>query len=320
MIIDCHGHYTTAPKALEAWRNRQIAGIQDPALMRRLAEIERNLRRTLSEPESAPTTVTRRAPRQVRMFTTPTQVAFSEDSRNQRTILEIAAGDRPGLLSEIGKVLLAERVDVVTARIMTIGERAEDATGLIPVLRLDPEPRAGEQRGLGRAEVRAVQGLVEVDDDDERHPREMVTLGQHLGSHQQTGLAGFDLSGGGEPPDPIAQRWSGEPIWWEPEQVAARLHARGEDPADAARREVAEETGCDARAIEAFFDLDQVNQFHEPSVDAIVTAAVFAARVRAEMHLLVAPFRGEGYAMKIIDAMALGLPVMMPALPGRPKI
>ena len=31
MIIDCHGHYTTAPKALEDWRNRQIAGIQDPS-------------------------------------------------------------------------------------------------------------------------------------------------------------------------------------------------------------------------------------------------------------------------------------------------
>ena len=31
MIIDCHGHYTTAPKALEAWRNRQIAGLTDPA-------------------------------------------------------------------------------------------------------------------------------------------------------------------------------------------------------------------------------------------------------------------------------------------------
>ena len=28
MIIDIHGHYTTAPKALEAWRNRQIAAIK----------------------------------------------------------------------------------------------------------------------------------------------------------------------------------------------------------------------------------------------------------------------------------------------------
>ena len=31
MIIDIHGHYTTAPKALEAWRNRQIAGLKDPS-------------------------------------------------------------------------------------------------------------------------------------------------------------------------------------------------------------------------------------------------------------------------------------------------
>jgi len=33
LIIDCHGHYTTAPKALENWRNAQIAGIKDPAAM-----------------------------------------------------------------------------------------------------------------------------------------------------------------------------------------------------------------------------------------------------------------------------------------------
>ncbi|MFJ9537523.1 amidohydrolase family protein [Streptomyces sp. NPDC101225] len=31
MIIDCHGHYTTAPPALAAWRERQIAGLGDPA-------------------------------------------------------------------------------------------------------------------------------------------------------------------------------------------------------------------------------------------------------------------------------------------------
>lgn len=33
MIIDCHGHYTTAPKALADWRERQVAGIADPSAM-----------------------------------------------------------------------------------------------------------------------------------------------------------------------------------------------------------------------------------------------------------------------------------------------
>src|SRR5262245_66347128 len=40
MIIDCHGHYTTAPKALENWRNRQIAGIQDPAVMPKVSDLK----------------------------------------------------------------------------------------------------------------------------------------------------------------------------------------------------------------------------------------------------------------------------------------
>ena len=39
MIIDIHGHYTTAPKSLETWRNRQIAGIKDPALRPRAADL-----------------------------------------------------------------------------------------------------------------------------------------------------------------------------------------------------------------------------------------------------------------------------------------
>jgi 8-oxo-dGTP pyrophosphatase MutT (NUDIX family) len=50
--------------------------------------------------------------------------------------------------------------------------------------------------------------------------------------------------------------------------------------AAAARREVIEETGVGPDDIDAFYDLDLVNQFHEPSVDAIVTSAVFAARLR----------------------------------------
>src|SRR5499425_2735091 len=31
MIIDCHGHYTTAPKPLQDYREKQIAGLKDSA-------------------------------------------------------------------------------------------------------------------------------------------------------------------------------------------------------------------------------------------------------------------------------------------------
>jgi 4-oxalmesaconate hydratase len=34
MIIDCHGHYTTAPKALQTWRDAQIAGLKDSSAAR----------------------------------------------------------------------------------------------------------------------------------------------------------------------------------------------------------------------------------------------------------------------------------------------
>ena len=40
MIIDVHGHYTTAPKALEAWRNRQIASVAEPAARPRPEELK----------------------------------------------------------------------------------------------------------------------------------------------------------------------------------------------------------------------------------------------------------------------------------------
>jgi 8-oxo-dGTP pyrophosphatase MutT (NUDIX family) len=46
-----------------------------------------------------------------------------------------------------------------------------------------------------------------------------------------------------------------------------------------ALRELREETGFGPDTIEAFYDLDLVNQFHEPSYDAVLTAAIFAVRV-----------------------------------------
>ncbi len=60
------------------------------------------------------------------MFNTPTQLSVSIDERNQRSVLELVAGDRPGLLCDIGKVLVEERIELLAAKVMTVGERAED--------------------------------------------------------------------------------------------------------------------------------------------------------------------------------------------------
>ena len=89
-------------------------------------EIEYALARALVARPDATHAVTRRAARQARMFNTPTQISISVDERNQRSVLELVAGDRPGLLSDVGKVLMEERVEILAAKIMTVGERAED--------------------------------------------------------------------------------------------------------------------------------------------------------------------------------------------------
>jgi [protein-PII] uridylyltransferase len=120
----------------------------------RIREIERGLARALKQAQDAPLTVTRRAPRQVRMFSTPTSVNFSLDTRNHRTILELIAADRPGLLSEVGKVFKAEGVDINGAKIMTVGERAEDVFYIT-----DMDGRVLDQEASGRVQEALVRAL-----------------------------------------------------------------------------------------------------------------------------------------------------------------
>ncbi len=92
----------------------------------RQSEIEQAIWRSLQRPDDASFAVSRRAPRQARMFNTPTQIALNVDERNRRSVLELTSGDRPGLLCDVGKVLMEERIVLHAAKIMTVGERAED--------------------------------------------------------------------------------------------------------------------------------------------------------------------------------------------------
>ena len=76
----------------------------------------------------------------------------------------------------------------------------------------------------------------------------------------------------------------------------------GERISSAALRELEEETGFGAGAIEAFYDLDLVNQFHEPSYDAIVSAAVFAVRVGADATATLSSEHDDARWLAIDDA------------------
>jgi [protein-PII] uridylyltransferase len=92
----------------------------------RLNKIRRILTRILASNDDSAASVTRPAPRQVRMFATKTVISFDQDIANGRTVMELVASDRPGLLSTVGQVFVDFDIDIETAKILTIGERAED--------------------------------------------------------------------------------------------------------------------------------------------------------------------------------------------------
>ena len=92
----------------------------------RMNKIRRSLTRILTAGDDSVASVTRTASRQARVFNTKTSVHYGSDTPNGRTVLELVAADRPGLLSKVGQVFMSQGVDIENAKIMTIGERAED--------------------------------------------------------------------------------------------------------------------------------------------------------------------------------------------------
>jgi [protein-PII] uridylyltransferase len=97
--------------------------ISDPAM---LNELRVRLEAALSDGGSRPIRISRRTPRQVRMFSTPVQISMTTETVNHRTVIELVAADRPGLLYQVGQVLDRHGIELQNAKVATIGERAED--------------------------------------------------------------------------------------------------------------------------------------------------------------------------------------------------
>jgi len=92
----------------------------------RINKIRRTLTRILTAVDESVPKVTRAVTRQARMFTTPTRVNFSPGKSDDQTVFELTTADRPGLLSKVGQVFIEQGINIRSAKIMTIGERAED--------------------------------------------------------------------------------------------------------------------------------------------------------------------------------------------------
>lgn len=69
---------------------------------------------------------TRRTPRLLKQFRLKTEVTIRQDPRLPQTVLEVVTPDRPGLLAIVASVFVEFDINLVTARITTLGERVED--------------------------------------------------------------------------------------------------------------------------------------------------------------------------------------------------
>ena len=88
--------------------------------------IEHELTRALEEQRPLEPPPPGRVSRRLRHFPLSPEVRIFPDDKGTHFILEVVAGDRPGLLARIAYVLANANVNVVSAKINTLGERAED--------------------------------------------------------------------------------------------------------------------------------------------------------------------------------------------------
>ena len=87
-------------------------------------EYELGQRLLLQTPLDAP--AQGRVSRQLKHFPITPEISIEPDERGAYKVLQIIAGDRPGLLSRVARCLVKYGINLYAARINTLGERAED--------------------------------------------------------------------------------------------------------------------------------------------------------------------------------------------------
>jgi [protein-PII] uridylyltransferase len=124
-IAEAKIHTTRNGYALDTFQIQDVAN-KHTQYRDLISYIEYELAARLAQqtPLAAPAVV--RLSRRLRHFPITPEISVQPDEKGDYRVLSIVAGDRPGLLSRIARTLTAHRIDVHTARINTLGERAED--------------------------------------------------------------------------------------------------------------------------------------------------------------------------------------------------
>jgi len=123
-ILDAKIHTTRHGYALDSFVVTDNG--RAPHYRELLARIEHELTRWIADVTPLPTPAKGRLSRHSRHFPVSPSVALQPDERGQHYLLSITATDRVGLLYAVAWVLAEHRVNVHTAKILTLGERVED--------------------------------------------------------------------------------------------------------------------------------------------------------------------------------------------------
>jgi [protein-PII] uridylyltransferase len=92
-----------------------------------IQKIESQLAERIAAGAPLDTTAAGRVSRWVKHFPIKPQVAIVPDRRAHSWMVTVSCADRPGLLSAIARVMLRHDLNLIDARITTLGARAEDA-------------------------------------------------------------------------------------------------------------------------------------------------------------------------------------------------
>jgi len=124
-ILDAKVHTTRHGYALDTFALQDTTAASGSS-RETITRIEHDLNEVLVAQAPLEPPASGRVPRQLRHFPLTPEIRIFPDDKGTHYILEVVAGDRPGLLARIAWVLANANVNVASAKINTLGERAED--------------------------------------------------------------------------------------------------------------------------------------------------------------------------------------------------